>query len=58
MIYGPNKQAIESEIKILGFSANEHRNKFGIRNEAEVGYCLGIWIEKTENNGSYWTRLD
>ena len=45
---GPDKQAIESEIKILGVSSDEHRNEFGLRYQGEVGNSLGIIIEKTK----------
>ena len=34
---GNDKKAFESEIKILGVSSDEHRHKFGLRDEGEVG---------------------
>ena len=33
ILYGPNKQAIEAEIKILGISSDEHRRTFWLRDE-------------------------
>ena len=39
-----NKKAFEYEIKSLGVSSNEHRHKFGLRYEGEVGGFNGIGI--------------
>jgi len=44
---GPDSVAIEREIKGLGVSDDEHRHKFELRDEGEVGDFLGIRIEKT-----------
>ena len=41
ILSGPNKQAIEAEIKSLGVSSAEHRHKFGLLHEGEVGYFPG-----------------
>ena len=47
ILAGTKKHAIEYEIKILGVSSDEHRHKFGLRYEGEVGVFLEIIIENT-----------
>jgi len=44
---GPNRAAIDLEIKGLGVSDDEHRHQFELRGEGEVGDFLGIRIAKT-----------
>ena len=47
ILAGTNKYAIVSEIKILGFSSDEHRHKFGLIDEGKFGDFLIIIIENT-----------
>ena len=44
IIYGPDNQVIESEIKIPGVSSDGNRHEFGLIDEGGVGYFLGIRI--------------
>ena len=48
----PDKQDIKDNIKRLEVSSGEHRHKFGLRDEGEVGGFLGIRIDKTVNHYS------
>ena len=55
VLAGPENQAIEDKIKILGVSYDEHRRKVGLRDEVEVRDFLGIRMEKTVKSRFYLT---
>ena len=50
IIAGPDSDAIEHEIKLLGITNDEYHHKFQLRDEGEVGDFLGIRIKKTGPN--------
>ena len=56
ILAGPNKSAIEDEIKGLGVSTSEQRHEFGLRDEGEVGDFLGIRIEKIGDRKFHLTQ--
>jgi hypothetical protein len=47
---------LEREIKSLGVISDECRESFQLRGEGEVGYFLGIRIEKQKNNSFILTQ--
>ena len=55
IIYGINKEAIEVKIQILGVSSEEHRPKFGLRDEGKVAVFIGNRIEKIIQSRLYFT---
>ena len=57
IIYDPEKQAIDAEMKSLGVSSDEHRHKFGLIDEGEIGNFLGIIIENTGNSRFHFTHI-
>ena len=50
IIAGPDSQAIEEEIRLLGITNDEFQHKFQLRDEGEVGDFLGIRIKKVGKN--------
>ena len=44
LIAGPNSQAIEEEIRLIGITNDEFQHKFQLRDEGEVEDFLGIRI--------------
>ena len=46
------KLSIEAEIKGLGVSFDEHRQKFGVIDEGEVGDFLELELRRPENHNS------
>ena len=56
ILAGTKKMSIEAEIKGLGVSYDEHRQKFGVIDEGEVGDFPGIRIEKTGKSQFHLTH--
>ena len=46
VIAGPDSQAIEEEIRLLGITNDKLQHKFHLRDEGEVGYFQGVRIKK------------
>ena len=46
------KMSIEAETKGLGVSYDEHRQKFGVIDEGEVGDFLELELRRPENHNS------
>ena len=49
ILAGPNAKSIKEEIKGIEIRQDEQRHSFELRDEGEVGYFLGISIERQKD---------
>jgi hypothetical protein len=53
---GPDAALLEQDIKSLGVTYDECHHSYQLRDEGEVGYFLGIRIEKQKKNSFILTQ--
>ena len=57
ILAGPDKAALNNEIKGLGVSTDKQVHSFGLQDEEEVGDFLGIRIEKIGDSKFHLTQI-
>jgi hypothetical protein len=56
ILVGPDAKMLEQEIRSLGVASDECDHSFQLRDEGEMGFFIGIRIEKQKGNAFLLTQ--